>query len=93
MRIFQVVSGAEWASARWKYASFLIVVLSYASAPAVDRSCSQETPLERGRIKPVFRENFTDGSLDAMRYEPAYGSREQFNTYIQPEAIFWGQEN
>jgi hypothetical protein len=63
------------------------------SAPAVDHNCSQETPLERAGLKPVFRENFTDGNLDAMRYEPAYGSREQFNTYIQPGAIFLGQEN
>jgi hypothetical protein len=63
------------------------------SAAAVDRDCSLETPLERAGLKPVFQENFTDGNLDAMRYEPAYGSREQFNTYIQPGAIFLGQEN
>ena len=93
MSIFPVVSRAEWASAQSRYASFLIVALSCVSAPAADRNFFQATPLERAGLKPVFRENFTDGELDAMRYEPAYGSREQFDSYIQPGAIFLGQAN
>ncbi len=93
MRIFQVVSRTQCAAARWRYAGFLIAALSCVSAPAVDHNCSRETPLERAGLRPVFQENFTDGSLGAMRYEPAYGSREQFNAYIQPGAIFLGQEN
>ena len=93
MSILQVVSQAECASVRSRHVSFLIVALSCVFAPAVDHNSSQETPLERAGLKPAFRENFTDGNLDAMRYAPAYGSREQFNAYIQPGAIFLGQEN
>jgi len=79
--------------AQLTYASFLIVALSCVSVLAVDPNSSQETPLKQAGLKPVFQENFTDGNLDVMRYEPAYGSREQFNTYIQPGAIFLGHEN
>lgn len=93
MRTFQVFSRTECSPARLTYAGFLIVALSCVSVLAVDPNSSQETPLERAGLKPVFQENFTDGCLDVMRYEPAYGSREQFNSYIQPGAIFMGQEN
>ncbi|MFB0524844.1 MAG: hypothetical protein ACETVZ_04845 [Phycisphaerae bacterium] len=93
MRIFQFVSRAECGIVRSRLAGFLIVALSCVSVLAVDRNSCQETPLERAGLKPVFQENLTDGNLDAMRYEPAYGSREQFNTYIQPGAIFLGQED
>jgi len=105
---------AGGALARWRYAGFLIAVLSCVSAAAVDGDCSLETPprlprvsnagegafegwyggqVERAGLKPVFRENFAEGNLDAMRYEPGYGSKEQFNAYIQPGAIFLGQKN
>jgi len=93
MRVFQDALRVECGSVRSMYVIFLIVALSCLSAPAVDGNGCQEMPLERAGLKPVFQESFSDGNLDAMRYEPAYGSREQFNTYIQPEAIFLGQEN
>ena len=50
------------------------------------------TPLEQAGLAPVFVENFTDAKMDVMRYSPAYGSKEQYNTYVQPGAIFMGQK-
>jgi len=93
MSIFQVLLRAVCTSSRSRCAGILIVAFSCVSVPAVDQRSFQETPLEKAGLKPVFQENFTDGKLDAMRYEPAYGSRDQFNAYIQPGAIFLGQKD
>jgi hypothetical protein len=71
----------------------LIAALGCVCALAGDLSPAQKTPLEQAGFEPLFRENFTGGKLEVMRYESAYGSREQFNSFIQPGAIFLGQKN
>lgn len=76
-----------------RYVGFSIVAFCCVYSLAVGSSHFERTPLERAGLRPVLRENFTDGKLGAMRYEPAYGSREQFNSYIQPGAIFLGQKH
>ncbi|MHC4508399.1 MAG: hypothetical protein ACYTAO_05490 [Planctomycetota bacterium] len=88
MRSFLVFS-----QAMSRYIGLLIIALCSASCTTAEGNHSERTPLEQAGLQPVFRESFTDGNLQAMRYEPAYGSREQSNSYIQPGAIFLGQKD
>jgi len=93
MRMVLADPQAACASALPRGAALLTIVLGLASVLADDSNSTGRTPLERAGLAPLFRESFTGGKLDAMRYEPAYGSREQFNSFIQPGAIFLGQKN
>ena len=74
-------------------AYLLIITLACDTSPAGELRAALRTPLEQAGLEPVFREDVTGGRLDVMRYEAAYGSREQFNSFIQPGAIFLGQKN